>query len=307
MGEGTSSIVRRGEWHGQPVAIKMYKAALSSDGMNLDEVRASCAVDHAHVLRWLGYLSEGAEQISRASSASAGWRLVGVLEWAPGFSSLGGPPSMTSITRDTYPATARFSGAEVRDIARGIASALEHLHGRGLAHGDVYAHNILWKGAVQGAAHGRAHHSRRHHHHTHRQLVHREHEGADGDGRAIAKLSDFGAAFYYGVGDAHALSYERFEQRAFGLLLEELLERHDGSEKHLLGPVRRAAAAAAADDPTARPGFAALVKELEVASDESENASQAPERGRGLGGRRPRSTFGRVLPREHPQYADRGV
>jgi hypothetical protein len=38
--------VRQGLWHGAQVAIKLYKAALSSDGKNLDEVRASCTVDH---------------------------------------------------------------------------------------------------------------------------------------------------------------------------------------------------------------------------------------------------------------------
>ena len=33
----------------------MYKDALSSDGLNLDEVRASVALDHPHVLKFLGY------------------------------------------------------------------------------------------------------------------------------------------------------------------------------------------------------------------------------------------------------------
>ena len=54
LGEGTSSIVRKGEWKGSTVAVKIYKAQLSSDGKNIDEVRASCAVDHPNVLRWLG-------------------------------------------------------------------------------------------------------------------------------------------------------------------------------------------------------------------------------------------------------------
>ena len=105
LGEGTSSIVRKATLHGTTVAVKLYKAQLSSDGKNLDEVRASCAVDHPNVLRWLGYLEEGAGrsgEVARASGAGVGWRLVGVLEWAPGFSSLGKPPSMATITRDTY-------------------------------------------------------------------------------------------------------------------------------------------------------------------------------------------------------------
>ena len=109
------------------VAVKSYKAMLSSDGKNLDEVRASCAVDHVNVLRWLGYVEEGQDEHFQARASGAppvGWRLVGVLEWAPGFSSLGKPPSMTSVTRDTYPPSASFSGAEIRDIATGIARSV---------------------------------------------------------------------------------------------------------------------------------------------------------------------------------------
>ena len=317
LGEGTSSIVRQGLWHGEMVAIKLYKAALSSDGMNLDEVRASCAVDHPHVLRWLGYLSEGEGEKARAvASVSTAWRLVGVLEWAPGFSSLGKPPSMESITRDTYKPSTSFASAEIREIGAGLAAALEHLHGRGLSHGDVYAHNVLWKRASSEAGPSRLHHRRRHHHH-HREGAAAgaaagggDTEGggaaAEDDGRAMAKLSDFGAAFYYGPGSAHAASYERMEQRAFGLLLAELLERHDGSEPELLEPVRLASRLAMAAAPEDRPGFARLARQLELEDSLDEESQRGPPLGRAARrGLRPRSSFGRVLPRGHPHYEDR--
>eukprot|EP00962_Isochrysis_galbana_P051686 scaffold23150_cov124-Isochrysis_galbana.AAC.2 len=62
-----------------------------------------------------------------------------------------------------------------------------------------------------------------------------------------AKLGDFGAAFYYGLGPharayyswqidltpsaaPHARVYEAIEARAYGILLHELLMRHDGME-----------------------------------------------------------------------------
>ena len=74
------------------------------------------------------------------------------------------------------------------------------------------------------------------------------------------------------------------EQRAYGFLLEELLERYDGTEPaRVLAPVRAAAAAATSAQPEDRPGFTALLKML-------------GEKGRRLG--RPRSTFGRVLPHD---------
>lgn len=272
LGEGSSSsVVRRGGWHGQAVAIKVYKAPLSSDGRSVDEVRASCAVDHPNVLRWLTYLEEGgaAQEASATAPASGTWRLVGVLEWAPGFRSLGKPPSMATITRDTYPPQTHLTAAEVRTIAHDIASALEHLHSRGVAHGDLYAHNILWRRQADETV----------------QPSHRHHHPRDTEGEVAVlpglatatlsvklsvKLSGFGAAFYYGPAHTHsdpiaaerAAAYERMEQRAFGLLLEELLEHHEGdSEAESLYAVREAAALATAA-PDQRPGFGALVQLL---------------------------------------------
>ena len=284
LGEGTSSIVHKGQYHGHQVALKVYKAQLSSDGRNLDEVRASCAVDHPHVLRWLGYLEEGSGgEEARATTGSTGgsWRLIGVLEWAAGFGSLGKPPSMESITRDTYPPNTQFSGSEVREIAHGIASALEHLHSRQIAHGDLYAHNILWRSGKNG-------------------------------GSAVAKLSDFGAAFYYGgVGtSADGLRYERMEQRAFGLLLEELIERHDGSEPHAIVAVQAAAAAATGVE-AQRPGFAALTELLGAGREHQHKNDGGGRRsasegggGGGGGGKRPRRTFGRATAEGHPENGE---
>lgn len=155
-------------------------------------VRASVAVEHAHVLKFHGYFTTP--------------QLGALMEFVPGMRALGKPPSMTTITRDTYPPGAAFGGAFIRRVAQCIAAALEHLHARGISHGDMYAHNILV---------------------------------APESGEA--KLADFGAAFYYGAGTAHAGDYERMERRAFGALLAELLERHDASQPALLLPVRTVA------------------------------------------------------------------
>ena len=105
-------------------------------------------------------------------------------------------------------------------------------------------------------------------------------------GSALAKLSDFGAAFYYGPsGSAEALAYERMEVRAFGLLLDELLQRHDGVDTRGLHAVRAATAAATATAAAERPAFTALHAMLT-----SHDAGGARRK------LRPRSTFGRVLP-----------
>ncbi|RKR36928.1 leucine-rich repeat-containing protein kinase family protein [Paraburkholderia sp. BL17N1] len=110
----------------------------------------------------------------------------------PRFTNLAGPPSLESCTRDIYGADTRFDMASALGIAYGIASAARHLHEQGIMHGDLYAHNILY----------------------------------GGQGRAL--LGDFGAASFYALGDRSiGLALQRLEVRAYGCLLEELLERCD--------------------------------------------------------------------------------
>ncbi len=107
----------------------------------------------------------------------------------PNCRNLAGPPSLDSCTRDVYAEGACFSPATVIGIAQGVASAAAHLHARGLMHGDLYAHNIL-------------------------------HDDLD-----QVYLGDFGAASFLNLQDQpQALAFQRMEVRAYGCLLQELLE-----------------------------------------------------------------------------------
>ena len=205
-------------------------------------MRASVAVDHPSILRWLGYYHHqgggggegggrrGRDDRDSGSEGGRGWRLGAVLEWSPGYESLGLPPSLETVTRDTYREGSSFGGREIRAIALSIGAALEHVHSRGLCHGDLYAHNILWSAPSRSA-----------------------------------KLSDFGAAFYYGRASADGAAYERIEQRAFGVLLGELLARHDGSEPRQLPAVRSVAKAALAAG--GGPGFSVLTQLLSISGE----------------------------------------
>jgi serine/threonine protein kinase len=106
------------------------------------------------------------------------------------YRNLAGPPSLESCTRDVYAPEMRFSLSEALRIAVDMASVAEQLHANGIMHGDFYAHNIL----VEDAGH--------------------------------ALLGDFGAACFVSDTNAkQARGLERIEVRAFGCLLEELLER----------------------------------------------------------------------------------
>lgn len=147
----------------------------------------------------------------------------------PSFANLAGPPSLASCTRDVYAPETRFKPAVALRMALGIASAARHLHARGIMHGDLYAHNIL-----QG-----------------------------GDGRAV--IGDFGAAsFYPPANPVLAPGLERLEVRAFGCLLEELLERIDrvAVNTHLLAELNALQARCLAENPGDRPSFADIEASL---------------------------------------------
>lgn len=61
----------------------------------------------------------------------------------PAHANLAGPPSLASCSRDVYAGGLRLGAGAARAIAHGMQSALDHLHRQRLAHGDLYAHNIL--------------------------------------------------------------------------------------------------------------------------------------------------------------------
>ncbi|NNM70504.1 MAG: protein kinase [Gallionella sp.] len=193
LGEGASGVIHQAEWRRDDdsvsaVAVKLFKGALTSDGRPASE-KAACLAAGTHP----GLV--GAEgKISQHPAGTAG--LVMPLIDA-GFKNLAGPPSLESCTRDIYPLEQRFSLAVVLRIAHGIASAVARLHARGILHGDLYAHNILWN--------------------------------EQGD----ALLGDFGAASFMPQDAASASALQRIEVRAFASLLEELLERCDAPEEQL--------------------------------------------------------------------------
>ncbi|MGB3202360.1 MAG: leucine-rich repeat-containing protein kinase family protein, partial [Nodosilinea sp.] len=183
LGQGASGVISRGLWRqGQTaVAVKVFKGAVTSDGLPEDELRACVAAGaHPHLIGPLGQISHHPDQKDGL-----------VLPLVPDtYSVMGGPPSLDSCTRDTYPDGVEFSLAATLAIAQGVAAAAAHLHSRGILHGDLYPHNTLVNPA--------------------------------GD----IRLSDFGAASFYDPADgAVAPALERMEVRAFGCLLEDLCDR----------------------------------------------------------------------------------
>lgn len=142
LGEGASGLIhlaeRLDDEGAQPVAVKLFKGAMTSDGLPMSEMAACIAAGgHANLIPLHGKIAGHPEE-------AHGLVLHRVEE---GYANLAGPPSLASCTRDIYPDDVRFTPDVLLRIALGIASAIAQLHARGLMHGDLYAHNILHDGA----------------------------------------------------------------------------------------------------------------------------------------------------------------
>jgi len=142
LGEGASGRIHRvevGSAGGPALALKLFKGALTSDGLPVDEMRAhGVAGAHpalCHPVAELAGHPEGARGL--------------LLPLLPAnLHNLAGPPSFDTCTRDVYAPGLALAPKAIRRLADSLASALAHLHRRGVLHGDLYAHNVLWNPAT---------------------------------------------------------------------------------------------------------------------------------------------------------------
>ncbi len=138
LGSGASGVIHAATGpQGDDLAIKVFKGALTSDGLPSSEQAAWIAAgQHPHLIGLQARLRDH-------PNGSTGL----VMPRIPGhYQRLADPPSLESCSRDVYANGQHFSNDQVARLVRGIASAAAHLHGRGLLHGDLYGHNILWDG-----------------------------------------------------------------------------------------------------------------------------------------------------------------
>ncbi|MGJ7537847.1 MULTISPECIES: leucine-rich repeat-containing protein kinase family protein [unclassified Variovorax] len=220
LGEGASGVIHQAALvKGQQVAVKLFKGAVTSDGWPHSEM-AACIAAGVHPT-----LIAAQSRIDGHPEGTEGLVMALV---DPSFVTLAGPPSLASCTRDVYAEEARWTSNVALRIARDIASAMQHLHARGILHGDLYAHNILWHAQRGG------------------------------------RLGDFGAAWMTGALDAaQARAFQALEMRAFGCLLEELLERCTDAAPASVSTLKDRCLQ---PDAAARPTFAQALSLLQQAS-----------------------------------------
>ncbi|WP_332873119.1 leucine-rich repeat-containing protein kinase family protein [Caulobacter hibisci] len=213
LGRGASGDVFEAAWNGRPAALKLFRGTMTSDGLPEREMAACLAAgEHPNLTGALGRIvghPDGAQGLLMPLLPD-GWRV------------LAGPPSAQSCSRDVYAPDLSLSLDVARRIACDVAAGTARLHARGLSHGDLYAHNVLWDGTT-----------------------------------GTAVLSDFGAAAFAPPGEAER--WTALDVRAFGLLLGEVLDRVDGDVPAAL---RDLEAACVQPDSGARPSMDAVLSAL---------------------------------------------
>ncbi|MCX2576349.1 leucine-rich repeat-containing protein kinase family protein [Pedobacter sandarakinus] len=182
LGEGASGTIFKAthKTTNKDVAVKVFKGNVTSDGYPHDEMNAFVgAGEHLGLVKLL-------EEVDLPTQGKKGLIMELI---PPSYYNLGSPPSLETCTRDVFTENLSLSTGVADKIALTIASVCGHLHGKGITHGDLYAHNIL----------------------------------IDADGNTL--LSDFGAASFYHRSDGELPDrrLERLEVLAFGYLLDDLI------------------------------------------------------------------------------------
>ncbi|KAI8113653.1 hypothetical protein M9435_003648 [Picochlorum sp. BPE23] len=231
LGDGASGEVFEGEYKKKQVAVKLFRKDTSPDGHCEDEIAIACMLHDDNLVNVLARIDHP--------------HLGVVMEYVEG-SPLALKPNKDSVLRCRWKEGQLFPISFVLRCLSSVSGALEHMHTKGIAHGDVYAHNVL----------------------------------ARDDGTSI--LCDYGAAFAYQRSNKQHGLFELHDVRAFGLLVRDLIERVDISfadmetaidcQKQLLIISQQCLAV----DPHKRPTFAALARKIRSLERASASTGRTP-------------------------------
>lgn len=139
LGEGASGITYQAKWqHNEKcevVAVKLFKSGFTSDGLPSCEMDANIiAGEHTNLVGVKGIIAHHPQQVQGL--------VMPLLDAS--LKVLAQPPSFESCTRDVYWDTYALTYVQAVHIAQGVFKGMQHLHAKGLMHGDLYAHNTLW-------------------------------------------------------------------------------------------------------------------------------------------------------------------
>jgi len=181
IGEGASGFIYKANWSSKEklVAIKIFKGDVTSDGYPKDELENCLLIGrHKNIVSLIGPIISHPDKKAGV-----------VMDFIPdSFKTLGLPPNFDTCTRDVFVDDKKLSANQALQVAKSIANGANHLHQKGVVHGDLYAHNVMY---------------------------HQE--------TGEAYLGDFGASTYYVTSSNLAPCFERLDVRAYGCLLDDLI------------------------------------------------------------------------------------
>lgn len=187
LGEGASGIIHYAQWQKSAENEPAETAVKIFKGNITSDGLPECEMAACLATDGHPHLAQGYGRVTGHPDDALGLVMKLI---PPEFINLGEPPSLETCTRDVYVKGFTIKLAALLRMSQSLASAMEQLHAANMLHGDFYAHNVVWK--------------------------------PDGD----CILGDFGAAsFYPSDGQGLHAAVEFVEVRAFGYLLEELMEK----------------------------------------------------------------------------------
>nr|WP_277422399.1 leucine-rich repeat-containing protein kinase family protein [Vibrio ichthyoenteri] len=187
IGQGASGIIYRAKWRKQP-----HQLAGSGEQIAVKIFKGEVTSD--------GYPSNELENCLQAGHHDNLIKVIGQINQADGlglvmelipnqYANLGLPPSLKTCTRDTFHIDAKHNLTTILLMLQQMASGLTHLHHQHVSHGDIYAHNTMY------------------------------------NPDAAILFGDFGAATDLNkLPSQQREAMQRIEVRAFGCLMEDLLE-----------------------------------------------------------------------------------
>ncbi|KAL0484936.1 intracellular Ras-group-related LRR protein [Acrasis kona] len=217
LGEGASGMIYKAydKQKNNHVAVKLFKGEVTSDGLAEEEMNACISAGaHPHLISPLGKLC-GQPQ----NKLGLLFELI-----SSDYVNLGLPPNTNTCTRDVFRPNTLFSIPQIKSILKDIGSAVLHLHGHGIMHGDLYAHNVL----------------------------------VDCSGHSL--LGDFGAATMYNK-ETHK-NIEKLEVRAFGCLVDDLLNHNQDQDDAVVSKLGELRNMCTHPNVSCRPSFKEIVEQL---------------------------------------------
>lgn len=142
LGQGASGVISKGEWREQKssenfsgvqeFAVKVFKGSVTSDGYPKDELDVCLHMgSHENLVSTFAYCDD-----DKGSAA--------LMHLIPtGYENLGQPPSLESCSRDVFPESLVLTSETVAALVSQLERAVNYLHEHEIAHGDIYAHNVL--------------------------------------------------------------------------------------------------------------------------------------------------------------------